>query len=362
MRDLLNAVTDLSQEDRRELMNLLHMTGESPIPEIVSTSHDETMVVPRRDEPPKQARAWMLVLLILAGVGLGWFFLRGQRAARLQINSHPTGAKVFVNDLEVGITPMNQPLVAGDKLRLELKGFEAIRYEFKPGEEPPVFPFSTPVISQERLESIPEGATVVMDEVALEGVTPLTVRWNQGQPHRLSLSKENLVHHSDFGPGEVPSGRVFELKEGITAESRPEPALDPNAPGSIKLAGGFGVRMKVDGKDVGDVNPGAKLPLAPGSHRLDLASSRHYYKDSRTVTILAGQSATVTVPGLATLTVETFPGTGKVLVDGQDAGIESDGSSVQVSQGRHTITVRGAKGIKHETLEVNADKNLKFPL
>jgi hypothetical protein len=61
--------------------------------------------------------------------------------------------------------------------------------------------------------------------------------------------------------------------------------------------------------------------------------------------------------------VETFPGTGKVLVDGQDSGIESDGSTgIQVAQGRHTITVRGAKGSKTETVDLAGDKGLRFPL
>jgi hypothetical protein len=78
--------------------------------------------------------------------------------------------------------------------------------------------------------------------------------------------------------------------------------------------------------------------------------------------VAAGQTQPLNLPPLATLTVETFPGTGKVLVDGQDAGIESDGSSLKLPHGRHTITVRGPKGIKSETVEVRGDKGLRFPL
>jgi hypothetical protein len=72
---------------------------------------------------------------------------------------------------------------------------------------------------------------------------------------------------------------------------------------------------------------------------------------------------TLTVPGLASLTVNTFPGSGKVYVDGQDTGTESDGSSpIQVAQGRHTITVRGPKGTKTETVDVSGNKQLSFQL
>jgi hypothetical protein len=160
----------------------------------------------------------------------------------------------------------------------------------------------------------------------------------------------------------VPGGRAFELKEATSAETRPEPPLDPMAPGALKLAGGFSVRLKADGKDLGECSPGSKVTLAPGHHQLELASPRHLYRDTRGVTIIAGQMVALTVPGLATLTVETFPGTGKVLVDGQDTGIESDGSSVVLARGRHTVTVRGTRGSRTETVELNGNKSLRFQL
>ncbi|HJV48591.1 MAG TPA: serine/threonine-protein kinase [Geothrix sp.] len=356
-RDLLDAVVELGKDDRRELMGI---HGDAAIPEIKSTSFDETMVVPPPSHP-KRGWLWIAPLALAALVGMGWFLFRGPRGTRLQIDSLPAGAKVFVNDLAVGTTPMNQPLSAGDKVRLELKGHLPVVYEVKPGQAPSAFSMQ-PIINEELVDSTPQGATVVIDEKPLEGVTPLKVRWNQGQTHRLTLTLGKLIYAADFGPGEVPSGRAFELKEAATSETRQEPPLDPNAPGSLKLAGGFSVRVKVDGKDQGEFSPGSKLPLTPGGHRLDLASPRHYYKDSRTVTIIAGQTATLSLPGLATLTVETFPGTGKVYVDDQDTGIESDGSSVQVAQGRHNVSVRGPKGTKHQAVEITGDKGLKFPL
>ncbi|NWJ39539.1 MAG: serine/threonine protein kinase [Geothrix sp.] len=360
-RELLDAVVELGKEDRREILGLMRMSGEAPLPEIVSTSFDETMVV-ARPESKSLGWPWIAALTLVAAVGLSWFFFRGPKGTRLQIDSQPAGAKVFVNDLAVGTTPMNQALVTGDKLRLELKGHRPVTYEIKAGEAPRAFPLQ-PVLTDELIDSTPKGATVVLDEKPLEGVTPLTVRWNQGQPHRLTLTKDKLGHASDFGPGEVPGGRVFELKEATTAETRQEPALNPHEPGALKLSGGFSVRVKAAGKDLGELSPGAKLPLPPGTHQLELISARHFYKDVRAVTVTAGQTVTLTVPGLANLTVNTFPGSGKVFVDGQDTGTESDGSSpIQVALGRHTITVRGPKGTKTETVDMTGDKLLSFQL
>ncbi len=360
VRELLDAVLELGKDDRREMLGLLRMSGDAPLPAILSTSFDETMMVPRA-ESRRSNWPWFAAVGLAVLLGSGWFFFKGPRGTRLQINSIPAGAKVFLNDLAVGSTPLNQPLAPGDRLRLELKGHQPTLWEFKAGEAPPAFPLQ-PLVTEELLDSLPQGATVVMDEKALEGSTPLKVRWNQGQAHRLTFTKDRLGAALDFGPGEVPGGRAFELKAASSAETRPEPPLDPSAPGLLRLAGGFSVRLKADGKDLGELNPGATVSLLPGNHSIDLSSPRRFFRETRSVAIIAGQAVTLSIPGLATLTVETYPGTGKVFVDGQDTGIESDGSSVVLTQGRHTITVRGAKGSKTETVELVGDKSLRFQL
>ena len=360
VRDLMEAVVEMGKDDRRELMGLMHLNGEAPIPEIVSRSYEETMVVPR---PTAKRGLWpvlagLAALVLVAG---GWFLFRGSRGTRLQINTNPPGAKVFVNDLEVGTTPLNQPLQAGDRLRMVLKGYQPYTYPFEPGKAPPIFPLQ-PVISDEVIDSSPSGATVVLDEKPLEGVTPLKVQWNQGLPHRLTLTKEQQGFQWDFAPGEVPGGRAFALKDATTAETRVEPALDPNAPGALKLTGGFGVRVRIDGKDLGELDPGGKLAVPPGTHKVELSSGKYFYRDSRSVTITAGQPSALSVPGLATLTVDTFPGTGHVFIDGQDAGIESDNSTVQVCQGHHTISIRSPQGTRNESVDISGDKRLKIQL
>jgi hypothetical protein len=360
VKDLLDTVVDLAKDDRREVLGLLGLSGEGPLPEIVSTSFDETLVV-ARPESRKPLWPWAAALLLLVGLGAGWVFLKGPKGTRLQINSLPKGAKVFVNELAVGDTPTNQPLVPGDKLRLELKGHQPITYEFKPGEAPPTFPLQ-PIITEELLASSPEGATVVLDEKLLEGATPLQVRWNQGQPHRLTLTKGKLAFSRDFLIAETPQGKVFDLQEASTAETRQEPSLDPGAPGSLKLAGGFSVRVSLDGKDQGEHAPGSKLSVPKGSHKVELSNPTYFYRESRTVVVNAGQAVGLTVPGLATLTVDTFPGTGKVYVDDLDAHIESDGSSVQVALGYHKVTVRGSTGPKSESIELTGDRKVRFAL
>ena len=68
VRDLLDAVVDITKEDRRELLGLLKVNGDSPIPEIRSTSFDETMVV-ARPEPRGTGRIWLAAAAVAAPGG-----------------------------------------------------------------------------------------------------------------------------------------------------------------------------------------------------------------------------------------------------------------------------------------------------
>ena len=359
VRDLLDAVVDLSKEERREVLNLMRMTQESTLPVIVSTAFDETMVV-ARPETRHSVHLWGSILAVSVLVGGGLFLLKGSKGAQLQIASRPLGAKVFVNDLPGGTTPVNTRLVPGDLLRLEMKGHQPITFELKTGAAPPIFELQ-PIVTHEQIDSEPKGASIVLDENQLEGVTPMAVPWDQSKAHRLSLTKDKtLGFKRDFDVGETPGGRAFQLKEAVTAENLPE---DPNAPGALKLVtGGFSVRIRENGKDLGELRVGSTLQLPPGTHKLDLVSKEYFYKDSRAITISPGQTMPLVLPSLATLKVTTFPGSGTVLVDDQETSIESDGSSIKLSMGRHKITVRGTKGQKTEFVDLKRDGELKFPL
>lgn len=360
IRDLLEAVVEMDKDDRRALLGILRMNGDAPMPPIVSRAHDETMMIA---PPPPSTRGRMLLMaaaVVVVGV-FGWFLFRRGRDVPFQIVTQPPGAQVFVNDLDVGRTPISQPLRAGDRLRFVLKGYTSVTYTFTPGEAPSAFPLA-PVISDEVIDSVPQGASVVLNGQPLQGATPLKVRWNQGVKNELSLKLGKQVFNWDFEPGEVPGGHVYPLQDATTADTRPEPSLNPAAPGYLRLAGDFPVRVKVDGKEMGELGPGVKLPVPPGTHKLELANAHYFYHDTRVISVPAGQPAPVAVPALAKLTIDTFPGTGRVSIDGQDAGIESDGSSVDVAMGRHVVTIRGAAGPKTETVEITGDKHLKIQL
>ena len=362
LKDLLDAVTELSLEARREVLGLLRLNGDTPLPEIMSRAYEETMVVPRPAPSGKKGWwGWVLGAAALASAVGGWYLLQGPKATAFQINSQPSGAELFVNEADVGSTPNRQLLQEGDRLRLVLKGHRPLSYEFKDGQLPPIFPLEA-IHSRERIDSVPSGAHVVLDEHDLEGVTPLSLDWNQGARHRLTLTKDNLVSHWDFEPGELPTGRTFILKDAEAVHAPAEPPLDPNAPGELTLEGGFPVRLRLDGKDLGELAPGSKTPVPPGAHKIELSSARYFYRDTRSILITPGQATVLQVPGLATLSIETFPGSGHVFIDGQDAQIESDNRSVRVSRGRHILLIRSPGGNRTEPIDVTGDQHIRIPL
>lgn len=132
--------------------------------------------------------------------------------------------------------------------------------------------------------------------------------------------------------------------------------------GFIELSGSYPVSVKVDGSDMGQLPPGGKLNLEQGSHEVEAQNTALFLKDTRIITVGAGQVSTLALPGVAAITVETFPGTGRIFVDEIDSGIESDGSSVNVTHGTHTFLVKSTKGSSDLVkTNISGPTSLRFP-
>ncbi|HET6329642.1 MAG TPA: protein kinase [Holophagaceae bacterium] len=323
----------------------------------VGEDYDETLSGTLR-EPKPGSGAWAWVALVLVAAGAGGFLLWNRRAgATVLLKTTPDKAAVSLNGRALAdATPVQEQLKAGDHLRFEAKGFQPKELDFTDAAAWPSAIALDPAIGPVELKTEPAGAQVVMDGKAVEGVTPLTVSWNQGQPHQITFTKDAATLPKDFAVGEVPNA-AFTLQPASAS------AAGETGNGSLKLAGGFAVRMKVDGADKGELAPGRSLALPPGSHRVEMSNARVFFSESRAVTVEIGKEAKLQLPGLATLTVSTHPGVGDVLVDGRSAGIQSDGSSLRVAAGRHMVAIRSLSGkTASQAVEVQGDKAVDLPL
>lgn len=364
LRDLLDAAVDLDKNDRLELVGVLKAGPGAVAPPVLQRAHDETMFVPAEKAASK--RVWGKAAggaLVVAGLGVGgWLLFRGSGASTVTVASVPPQARVLRGGQELGLTPLPVPLKAGDQLRIERPGYLPETVAFDGSKVPPVA--LKPRITEETLRTIPEGATVVMDGQTLPGVTPLPVQaWDQSRKHEITFTKGDLTLPVTFLEGETPGTQAYHLvsarEAALTGEVK---TVDATAPGTLRLAAEYAVRVRAGDRDLGEVAPGGRLELPPGTHRLRLANPKVFFSETRTVTLQPGQAASLTLPGLANLTVETYPGSGTVLINGVSTGVESDGATpIRVVKGTHRVTIQG-KAAAPQTVEVAGDKYLKFKL
>ena len=361
VRELLDTAMGLGRTERLQLLGGLR-PGDQGTSALSVVPAATTLVTPPRG---KGGRPWLWAGLAggLVAAVLGGLVLFRPGPVQVLIDSVPANATVLRAGQAVGTTPLPLLLRNGESLSLEHKGFIAKPYQFHAGETPGKLQLE-PVRSEEWLRTDPPGATVVLDSVKLEGVTPLKVQaWNQGQKHDLTFSRGAQGLAFTLLEGETPGTRVFTLAD--SAQLRPEAtprSVDANAPGGLRFSGDYPVRVRLDGKDLGELKGNALVPAAPGSHRLELSSGKVFYREARTVKVNPGQTLAVPLPELVRLTVETFPNSGTVVLDGVPTGAESDGdTALQVVRGPHTVTIQGHPGVV-KPVDLQADTPLKFKL
>ncbi|HNX30778.1 MAG TPA: serine/threonine-protein kinase [Holophaga sp.] len=362
VRELIEAATELDPSVRTELLGLLRQ-GAVPLvmpPTPITRTLDDTQATSRRRiRPGSRGVLYGGILAGLVVLGLGFFLFSGKAGEEVRLTTDPPQATLAMNGQ---VLDANKPLIMkeGDRLEIRKPGFVTAQYVHGRGDKAPRIVLQ-PVLSEVRLRTDPPGAEVVLDSRKLQGATPLVIKdWNQGQLHDLTFThpQSGVGLSTRFDVGEVPGDKVFKLLPLDELRTTGETGnVVSSSTGVLKLAGGFTARVKVDGKDVGG---GARLSLAPGSHRIDLANPKVFYQETRTVQITAGQTVTVALPDLARLTVSTFPSSGTIVIDGVPTEVESDGSTaIPVVKGRHTISIQGREGssrtieVDKETLELN---------
>jgi len=358
VRELLDTAVDLGRTERMQLLGGLRPSDTAPTPVLAAASTQPSPVRPRG------ARSWIWIAMAggAAAVLLAGLLLFRKGPVAVTIDSVPGNATVLKAGKVVGSTPLPVLLQAGESVSLERKGFVPRQYLYHAGDAPGKLQLE-PVKSEETLRTEPAGATVVMDSVKLEGLTPLKVAaWNQGQKHDLTFSRGAQVLATTLQEGETPGTRVYTLESaGETRASAIPKTVDVNAPGGLRFSGEYPVRVRLDGKELGEQR-GNPVAVAPGSHKLELSSSRVFFKEARTVTVSPGQTLTVPLPATVRLTVETYPSSGLVVLDGIPTQVESDGGTpIQVTRGAHTVTIQGHPGSAKQ-VHLETDTPLRFKL
>jgi Protein kinase domain len=181
---------------------------------------------------------------------------------------------------------------------------------------------------------------------------PLPAPWQGGPVARPEPIARSVPGESDL------------VGAAATPDRKP-PETDAVAPapqeGSLRITGAFSVRVRSKGRDLGEAGNGRTLPLAAGTHRIELSAPQVFFKETRTVEIQSGQPTALQLPSLVHVKITTHPGTALILVDGLSTGIESLGDqAILVSAGAHTIGFEGKS--QRQTFNFQRDETKTIPL
>jgi len=152
------------------------------------------------------------------------------------------------------------------------------------------------------------------------------------------------VNEPDATEDETPAVRPAAVAKSRNAKRKAAPLAAPVIiPGQMAVdSTPQGAQAQVDGRtDSSYVTPFALTNLQPGQHTITV-SKPGYSTDTRTVSVISGNRATVVVhlsQLMATLVVASDPAGANVYVDGRDTGTKTP-AQVSVDKGQHVVLVR----------------------
>ncbi len=283
-------------------------------------------------------------IVVLSGAGAfaavrAWFApaLTLAAPATLTVDTQPAGVDLLIDEQPRGKTPLTISIDAGaHALAVRAGGVErTVQLALTPGAHlAQYFDLTSdltaggPASAPGRLSVLtdPPGARVSIDGRP-RGVSPLVVEDLIAAEHMVSVTS-----------GTASAQRTVTLSNGVAKElmfSLPRSAA-PLA-GWIAVTSPFPVDV-IEGNEMIGAS-GAKIMLAAGKHVLVLRRQDVGYEEGRTIDIVAGLVASVTViPPKGRLNVNARPWA-DVLIDGAAVG-QTPLANIEVAAGPHEITFR----------------------
>jgi len=281
----------------------------------------------------------VVLVALLGGGGAYAYRVAGRKAApapgTLAVQSSPAGVEVFIDGVSRGVTPAKIDLPPGSHI-LELRGRgtpRVIPLQVTSGAQLSQYLefVDTPTTGMLVVHSQPAGANVTVDGV-VRGVTPLTVEGLSTGDHEVVLQT-----------GTATSRHTVKVLAGTTA-SLVAPAV-PAAPvvegpvsGWVSVKAPFVIEIREDGNLIGTTETD-RLMLAAGRHVLEFVNQTVGYRQSRTVQVVPGKVAALTIElPKGTVNLNASPWA-EVWLDGRRIG-ETPIGNLAVPIGPHEIVFR----------------------
>ncbi len=260
--------------------------------------------------------------------------------AQVTIRSEPSGALVYINDEQLGVTPYSDRLDQGlHRLRLiqNLYWEVADTLQVEAGDDQEKLYALRPRFGSVIVESEPSGASVLVDG-EVWGKTPLQLDEVRSGAYSVQVSMD--PYGSEVRNLDVEDGQQVRLSVDLTAKV-----------GILRLVSeppGASVTMVEQGRPLGDT-PLRDVPVAPGIYTLRI-ERQGYDTVDRIVPIEAGVSVSDSVrlvQHVGHLQIETEPAGATVYVDGQMVEGTTPLIVRQVQAGKREVTVSLAGYVDH---------------
>lgn len=276
-------------------------------------------------------------------VAAAWYLSTGAPAVAgdmgtLDIQSNPSGVQIFVDGVDRGQTPATFSVEPGAHI-LELRGRGT----------PRVIPINVaagaqvsqylelaerPATGQLRIQSEPAGASVSVDGVD-RGTTPATVPGLEPGDHEVVLKSAGGTVRQTVT---VQAGGTASLLVPIALDGAAAPAAAGPVSGWLSVKAPVRVEIHEGGRLLG-TSDSERVMIAAGRHELELVNEMLGYRESKTVQVPAGRTASLTVQfpdGTVNLNASPWA---EVFIDGERVG-ETPIGNLKVSLGPHEVVFR----------------------
>ena len=287
---------------------------------------------------PIAAAAVALLAIAGAGIPAVRHFAGGGAAAptadgTLTVNTNPPGAKVFVDGVERGMTPLSVALKPGTHA-LELRGDGTPRLmpiTVTAGAELSQYielPKTAATFGQLQVRTEPAGARVSVDGLP-RGTSPVTVGDLTPGEHAVQLE-------SDFGAVK----QIVTVEAGLTASLVVPLAAPEGAPvsGWMSVTAPADVQIFENKRLIG-TSQSDRLMVSAGKHDIEIVNDLVGYRTTRTVQVAAGKVTPIRVEfPKGNIALNAVPWA-EVWVDGEKIG-ETPIGNLSLSLGPHEVVFR----------------------
>jgi serine/threonine protein kinase len=315
-------------------------TARPPAPAVdFSSTFDEP--APSRAQTPRKwwLAAAAVVVLGLAGIALPAarrLVLPGARPAAegtLSVTTNPPGARLFVDGVDRGATPLSVALKPGPH-SLEVRGDGKPRLmpiTITAGSQVSQYldlPTAAAAVGQLRVRTEPAGARVSVDGV-VRGAAPVTVA-------ALAPGDHQVVVESDLGSVK----QMVVVEAGMTASLTVPLGAPEGAPVSGWLTISAPAELQIfENRRLIGTSQTERVMVSAGRHELELLNEALGYRAVRTVQVAAGKVTSVKVEfPKGTIALNAIPWA-EVWVDGEKIG-ETPIGNLPVTIGTHDIVFR----------------------